>query len=246
MGKRFAHFRDCYRDAQHHAGVSVIVLLLTAYSILTTYGPLFADYPKVEFYIAAIPKLPIGWVPLIVLLGLLFICFEGGYRLRRADAEASTKRITEMGERFTNEIAEVRQELANERSVRNAPILALELREKRIMLINKSDDKDAYNVALRPVVTGSGCRLESRSLPLVKRGVTMWYSIDAQCGDEWSAWDSDPRFLDPFPPNSIEAEYALFLEFRDYTGRPTYVAEFSMVFNRIKGTELVPKGLSVL
>jgi hypothetical protein len=147
MENRIAYFRECYQRAQHHMGVSIVMVLLSLYSITTTYGPMVAQYAAIERYVAAIPKLPIGWALVIVLLGLLFIAAEGGYRIRGADAEAHHTGVAQIEKDLGNQIMAVRRELANERSVRNAPNLGLELNpDRRIVIVNRSDDRDAHNV----------------------------------------------------------------------------------------------------
>jgi hypothetical protein len=136
----------------------------------------------------------------------------------------------------------LRAELDNERSAKFAPDLGLELsQEGELMIHNRSQDKNAHNISLR-----SSYALDAESIPFLMRGVKMPFPITHSVRPgEGTLWDRQPYPLEPFPENSIETTMQLLLDFTDRQGTTVYVAEFSLVFDKLRGVSVRQVGVTV-
>lgn len=75
LSERWGYFKDCLEISRAHWGVGVAITLVTIYTLYTNVQPL-VDLPSIT-----LPRLPIIWAIVAVLLPALLIAIEGGYRL---------------------------------------------------------------------------------------------------------------------------------------------------------------------
>jgi len=161
MQTRGEYLKQCWASAKHHRAVAVVVAIGSAWSAATTWGPGILGFSRVEAFIQILPKVPPLWALIAVLVGIIFILGEGGYRLRSKSHEEHAAMLLCIGERHTadlsvlrDEVAAVRAELAEERSVKHAPEITLgfgkypKINHKGFIAKSKSSDKNANRVSV--------------------------------------------------------------------------------------------------
>ena len=187
-----------------------VMLALTQYLILA-----WVDPKKVPEFAKQFP--PLLWLT----IGLLLL-FRSCYLAWKSQAMETLK---------------VARDLEDERSIKNAPDVGLELLGGRLVIVNRSTDRDAHNIRFRTVESG-GYTIEAQPIPFLGRAQKMPYSVSAMSDENGALlWDQDPEVFEPFPPNSLEKEMSLEIEYGNQHGL-RYAVELRLVVSRLLGKHI--------
>ena len=89
LSSRWDYFKQCGEHARKHRGAAVVSITFAAYALVSNLAP-FVELPTF-----VLPKIPLPWAAVVVLMVVLFMLIEGGYRLRNADRQEAERRLDE-------------------------------------------------------------------------------------------------------------------------------------------------------